>query len=316
MQRTAQKACKKSFSRLGWVLIVSQLLMLGVVWAGEQIYALFLVIRYPMATNADISRMLYDSGGALIAGALAGIVPCFALGLTTRVQELPGYFLRQRKCLNWVVVLGSLLLVLGLQNIASLFTIPMELIANQLNASFYSAYESATAVSVTPTMLAYSVLIAPFCEELLYRGFVLQYLKPYGKTFAIVFAAVLFGLMHGNIIQLPMALLCGMLFGYIALEYSLPASILIHALTNFTAEAVSWLSSADEVAAEAVNQALFAFGLVALFLCISKLWRPIVTYARKGYAEKGVIRLLMTSPPIILLITYLVVLTGLSIKPI
>lgn len=316
MQHTAHKACKQSFAKLGWVLIVSQLLMLIVVWAGEQMYALWLAMHHPLMTSAEINRVLYDSGGSLIAGALIGILPCFALRLTPRVRELPGYFLARRQRLNWIVVLGSLLVVLGLQNIASLFTIPMEFIANLMNTSFYNAYESATAVAVTPSMLIYSVFIAPFCEELLYRGFVLQYLKPYGKTFAIVFAAVLFGLMHGNIIQLPMALLCGMLFGYIALEYSLSASIIIHALTNFTAEAVSWLGSVDEVAAEAVNQALFAFGLVALFLCVSKLWRPIVFYARAGHAEKGVIRSLMTSPPIILLITYLVALTGLSIKPI
>ncbi len=301
MEVSQQRTHKQAFAKLGWVLIASQLLMMAVVWGGEELYARWLLWQDPMTGAAELTHRLQNTGICLILGALVGLVPCLALKLTAQPAQLPTFFL---------------LLVLGLQNIASLLTIPAELAANLSGGSFYSAHESATAASQTPSMLFYSVLFAPFCEELMYRGFVLQYLRPYGKTFAILFASVIFGLMHGNIIQLPMALLCGILFGYIALTYSLPASMVLHSLTNLTAEAIGWLSAADEVAAAQVNQALFAFGLIALFLCLTKLYHPILQYVREGSAEKQTVKLLMTSPPIILLILYLIVLTAMSITPI
>lgn len=309
-------SCRQSFARLGWVLIVSQLLMLGVTWCTEEAYTMWLTWRYPLIDYVTLVRMLDASGGSLILGAAAGLIPCLWLRLTTKMKALPNYFIRQKKSIGIVEIGFSLLLVLGLQNIASLLTVPLEWVANQLGGSFFYAYESATALSSTPSMLFYTVLFAPFCEELLYRGFVLQYLKPYGKTFAIVFASVLFGLMHGNIIQMPMAMLCGILFGYLAMEYALPVSILVHILTNLTAEAANRLTAANEMLGERVNEALFAFGLIALFLCLSRLWPRIWQYACDGCAERGTIFRLLTSLPILLLILYLIVLTVLSIRPI
>lgn len=316
MEASQQRTYKQAFAKLGWVLIASQLLMMAVVWGGEELYARWLLWQDPMMGAAELTHRLQNTGICLILGALVGLVPCLALKLTARPAQLPTFFLQENKRISVAVMVFCLLLVLGLQNIASLLTIPAEMAANLLGGSFYSAHESATAASQTPSMLFYSVLFAPFCEELMYRGFVLQYLRPYGKTFAILFSSVIFGLMHGNIIQLPMALLCGILFGYIALTYSLPASMVLHSLTNLTAEAIGWLSAADEVAAAQINQALFAFGLIALFLCLTKLYHPILQYVREGSAEKQTVKLLMTSPPIILLILYLIVLTAMSITPI
>lgn len=310
-----QKACRQTFSRLGWVMILSQLLMLAVVWIGEEVYRMWLVYRYPSMLQEEILLLLKQNGVTLILSAIAGVIPCVALGVTTNIKELPQYFLRQRKMISGSGVICSLLLVLGLQNIASILTIPFESLANWFGGSFFYAYESAMAVTTTHSMLLYSVLIAPFCEELLYRGFVLQYLRSYGKTFAIVFAAMLFGLMHGNVIQLPKAILCGILFGYLAAEYSLFVSIAIHILTNLTAVFVNELGAADEVFGEGINQALFAFGLITLFLFLSRCWTQIKQYARDGCAQKGTIKQLLTCPPILLLIFYLIALTAISIQP-
>lgn len=316
MEASRESTYKQTFAKLGWVLIASQVLMMAVVWAGEELHIRWLIARDPMIGAVELMHKLQDSGVWLIVGALAGLTPCLALKLTEHPKQLPAFFGKKNQRIGGTIMVFCFLLVMGLQNIASLLTIPVEVTANLLGGSFYSAHASATAASQTASMLLYSVLIAPFCEELMYRGFVLEYLKPYGNTFAILFAAVIFGLMHGNIIQLPMALLCGVLFGYIAVEYSLSASMVLHALTNLTAEILARLGDADEVAAAGVNQALFAFGLIALFLCITKLHQPIRAYARQGYAEKKTVKLLMTSPPILLLIIYLIILTAMSITPI
>ncbi len=53
-----------------------------------------------------------------------------------------------------------------------------------------------------------------------------------GKGFAIVLSAVLFGAMHGNFLQGTFAVGAGLVFGYVAVEYSIGWSILIHVLNN------------------------------------------------------------------------------------
>lgn len=316
MDPSEQKICRQAFSKLGWTLVASQLLMLAAAWGGDALYAHWLSWHWPEMDTVTLALRLSDSGAPLILSALCGVLPCFWLGHISNIREFPEFLLQENQHGSTVVVIFALLLVLGLQNIASLLTIPFEAFANLLGGSFYEAYASATSVSQTPSMLFYSVLFAPFCEELLYRGLVLRYLQPYGNTFAILFAAILFGLMHGNITQLPMALLCGVLFGYLAIAYSLRISMIVHALTNLIAEAVNWLSTTNEIVAGRINEVLFAFGLIALFLCVFQMHKPILQYMRIGLARKETVKLLLTSPPIVLLIFYLAFLTGFSITPI
>ena len=316
MGQAKSESKKQVFSRLGWVLILSQLVTLGVVWGAEQIYRLYLGIRAPELDYVSLMRLLQSNGWALMLGAVAGVLPCLKLRLTPRTSQLTGYLTRTRKSISFSMVFVCVLLVMGLQNIASLLTLPMEAAANSMGWSFMDAYTSVASMSDTVSLFLYTVLIAPLCEELVYRGFVLRALAPYGKIFGMVVAALLFGLMHGNIIQLPSALLCGFLFGYVTLEYSLPASILIHTLNNLMAEAMNWLQSADEVTAAAVNQAVFSFGLVALLLYITKFWRPLVYYIRTNRTQKGTLWSFFTTLPVLFLLIYLVILTGLSVTPV
>ncbi|MDO4669707.1 MAG: hypothetical protein Q4A63_07795 [Butyricicoccus pullicaecorum] len=82
------------------------------------------------------------------------------------------------------------------------------------------------------------------------------------------------------------------------------------------AEAMNWLQSADEVTAAAVNQAVFSFGLVALLLYITKFWRPLVYYIRTNRTQKGTLWSFFTTLPVLFLLIYLVILTGLSVTPV
>ncbi len=86
-----------------------------------------------------------------------------------------------------------------------------------------------------------SSIIPPLVEEFAMRGVLMQNLRKYGNTFAIVASALIFGIFHGNAVQMPFAFLCGLVIGYavIATE-SLWTGIIIHALMN----AMSGISSA------------------------------------------------------------------------
>ena len=74
--------------------------------------------------------------------------------------------------------------------------------------------------------------IGPIAEEIVYRGFVMNILKPYGKHFAIVCSAIIFGIMHANIHQIFFAILVGLVLGYVAMEYSLKWAVALHIFNN------------------------------------------------------------------------------------
>lgn len=77
-------------------------------------------------------------------------------------------------------------------------------------------------------------IIAPFIEEMLFRGLLLRsFLYNYSNTAAILLSAALFALYHLNIYQLPVALLLGTFLGWLYLRtHSLWPCILGHSLYN------------------------------------------------------------------------------------
>ena len=64
------------------------------------------------------------------------------------------------------------------------------------------------------------VIIAPFSEEILFRGLILGELaKCFNMHIAIILQSVLFGVMHGNIIWAVIAFLSAVLYGYFIRKY-------------------------------------------------------------------------------------------------
>ena len=123
-------------------------------------------------------------------------------------------------------------LIFVLQIAAMIFLDLTELVLNMfgLTLSYSPALNADYSVSL-PFML-YAVLIGPAVEELVFRGFILKALKPCGKLFAVLVSALMFSLMHGDIQQLLFTFFAGLLFGYIAVQYSIWASFLLHIVNN------------------------------------------------------------------------------------
>lgn len=62
-------------------------------------------------------------------------------------------------------------------------------------------------------------VLAPIIEEILMRGFLLGGLSPnYGKTAALLISAVLFALLHFNMVQTLSAFICGIVLGLLYLH--------------------------------------------------------------------------------------------------
>lgn len=71
------------------------------------------------------------------------------------------------------------------------------------------------------------------CEELAMRCFSLQLLRKYGKGFAVFAVSIVFGLLHGNVVQFIFAFLVGLVLGYITVKTdSVVPAIFTHAFNN------------------------------------------------------------------------------------
>ncbi len=121
-----------------------------------------------------------------------------------------------------------------------------------------------------------SVILPAFVEELIFRGYVLHLLLPYGKTFAILVSAVLFGVMHLYLPQLLYAAAAGALIGYFVVQSgSLWIGILIHLVNNLfsfiTEMAYAFLSESSYLLFHFVLQGvLFIFAMVSLLILFYK----------------------------------------------
>ncbi|MGM9625845.1 MAG: lysostaphin resistance A-like protein [Eubacteriales bacterium] len=104
-----------------------------------------------------------------------------------------------------------------------------------LPLAYYDTYLPDTPLRIFLYFLS-SVILPAFVEEMIFRGYILHMLLPYGKTFAILTSAVLFGVMHLYLPQLLYASVAGILIGYFVVRSeSLWIGILIHAVNNLFA---------------------------------------------------------------------------------
>lgn len=117
-------------------------------------------------------------------------------------------------------------------------------------------------------IIAFS-LVPAFAEEFLFRGVVLGTLRKYGDGFAIFASALLFGLLHGNFVQIPFAFIVGLVLGYIVCyTNSLLPSIIVHFLNNFLSVAtIVFFTDMSDANAEIISLsiilAIFVIGLFA-----------------------------------------------------
>lgn len=79
-----------------------------------------------------------------------------------------------------------------------------------------------------------AVIVAALAEELALRGYTLGHIREkYGDAFAVGVTAVIFAIMHGNLVQSPFALIAGAAIGYFTVKTgTLWVGIFIHMVNN------------------------------------------------------------------------------------
>lgn len=81
-----------------------------------------------------------------------------------------------------------------------------------------------------------TILIAPIIEEIAFRGFLMQSLRRFGDSFALIVSAVLFGLLHVSPVSIFYAIPMGLVMGYFVLfTGSLHTAMIVHFINNLLA---------------------------------------------------------------------------------
>lgn len=172
----------------------------------------------------------YNSGISSIAAITIGIL---MLLLLFRKTVPPKHLFYRKKKMTSKQFLFLLCIFMSGQLIFSLLGNGLEALLNLCGYTAIGQLTAASSQSSTISMFLYASFLGPIAEELIYRGFVLRSFQQYGKVFAVLLSATLFGVMHGNLFQMIFAFLVGLVLGYAALNYSICWSILLHIINNF-----------------------------------------------------------------------------------
>lgn len=115
---------------------------------------------------------------------------------------------------------------------------------------FAASTPSPTTRSELYLCLASSAVLAPICEELLFRGAMLSAWEERGGRRAVWITAILFAMLHGSTEGLPAQLLAGVLLALVALyTNSLYASLIFHTVYNAGVTLLSYYAAMQPVSA-------------------------------------------------------------------
>lgn len=183
--------------------------------------------------NRQINALLdhsMQSGVSTIISIAIGIA--FLLFFFKKYKFEKSIFHTERK-MNCKSFLTLFIIFMSAQALFSIIGMGMENILNHFGYSLMDEIEMATGGSESISMFLYASFLGPITEELVFRGFLMRGFQRYGRIFAIIVSAVVFGAFHGNIIQGIFATFVGFVLGYIAMEYSIKWSMLMHIINNF-----------------------------------------------------------------------------------
>ena len=137
----------------------------------------------------------------------------------------------------------------------------------------FSPPEGAAAITMHIIAL---VVLPSVLEELVFRGVVMQSLRRFGDSFALVISSILFGLVHGNLVQFIPSFLTGLAIGFFVLRSgSILTGILIHAVNNGILVTISLLTRGGSeqliiIANNAMSILCLCSGVIAVVML---MWR-------------------------------------------
>ena len=170
---------------------------------------------------------------------LCGNLAAFFIGCKLTDLKPRGFF--RLRSLTVPRLICYIFVGLWFQMIAGLIGEQLIKLANSAGYSIYVPDTDMNGSLMRAAMLAlYACIIAPVTEELLMRGLVLKNLSRVSQRLAIILSALIFGLMHENLLQFLFTFPLGILLGYITIRHnSVTPAIIVHIAVNSFGVAIS-----------------------------------------------------------------------------
>lgn len=157
---------------------------------------------------------------------------------------------------------------IGLCMLANIFSSMAESVFHYFGISTGSgslSTDSSGGFYIPVVALVAGAVLPALVEEFALRGVVLGALRRFGDRFAIVASAILFGLMHGNLQQIPFSFAVGLYLGFAVVRTgSMWAGVILHMVNNAAAFGISILAS--NVSQKAYSMINCAWFFSAVFL--------------------------------------------------
>ena len=209
---------KKTFSRIGWTFVLYSV-------AGGMVITL-LALSIDMGTAKGYNTYIFTSQ-TLYYAIILGIVVLMLKNLP-RVPEMP----KQRMFFSDFViffVISFSFLYLG----AFIGGMATQGLADLVDGMPVNPVE--TVIDSVPLWLTVflNLILAPVFEELIFRKYILDTLRPFGDKTACLLCGFLFGIFHMNLDQFFYAFFLGTLFSYIVLRTgNVIYTMALHSLIN------------------------------------------------------------------------------------
>lgn len=234
-ERLERRALRRSMGKYGWALLLYYLLMnvcvsvfmeMDVIRQGLE--AVIRTNRWEQFYNGIDPEALMGNGWGYIFASCTGVL----LALLWTGKDGFCEIWKTKKIMTPGSFFALVCIFVSVQFVFQFCATFQEWVLNHFGLSVMESLEMASGYSDTLSMFLYGTLVAPVVEEILFRGVILRGLMPQGRRFAVVASAALFGLFHGNIVQIPYAFVAGLVLGYVAVEYSVLWSMVLHMINN------------------------------------------------------------------------------------
>ena len=263
------------------------------------------------------NRLLMSLDADAVPDILAAVLGTVVVFRLTRSGPVFSALFRRGKKMPFPVFVSCLCVLCAIQFASVWLDTLLEYCFNMVGLSLMESLEQATATSASVSAFLYTCVAAPVCEELVYRGCAMQRLKPCGRLFAIVISAVFFAVMHANLPQMLFAFAAGLLFGYVATEYSVLHAVCLHFVNNFL------LGDLFDYACAPLPDSLvtllfyFLFGTLSVCAVIVLLLyrKDIAAYIRENRSRKGAYRAAFGTALMIVFVAMNVALSLMLITP-
>lgn len=267
-QRVKEYFTKKPFSELS---VLSGFVSLAVI-----MHLMFsMVLGVVLGFSDSMGDVMLDGTGFAIIGMLSSVLcvgmPFIIVYMLMNRFESTSFsipFARPRKGSHagLLVVAG-----LGLCYIGNIITGYMTAVFQGFGIEFVSSETTSSLTAAPETLgefllnLLYVAVFPAIFEEIAFRGVILQPLRKYGDWFAIGVSSVIFGLVHGNMTQMPFAIIAGIALGYtFVVTGSIWPSVIIHLFNNSLALVYSTVLTQLPEETAMIFSAVCVYGIIAV----------------------------------------------------